>query len=63
MNRGNDPHRGVPGGNDPLGGMDDADVADMWVLNPDTGSFELRAPSAETSADEPHGSVPRSRTG
>ncbi|MFF7248168.1 LCP family protein [Embleya sp. NPDC008237] len=44
MNRGNGPHRGTPGDNDPLGGMDDADVADMWVMNPDTGSFELRAP-------------------
>jgi LCP family protein required for cell wall assembly len=61
VNTGNDPHRNVPGGNDPLGAMDDADVADMWVLNPATGSFELRAPSTEPAPGEPDASVPRSR--
>lgn len=72
MNRGNGPHRGAPGDNDPLGDMDDADVADMWVMNPDTGSFELRAPGgtgsgtggatgAGSGTDGPGTSGPRSR--
>ncbi|WP_439675273.1 LCP family protein [Embleya sp. MST-111070] len=58
MNRGNGPHRGAPGDNDPLGGMDDADVADMWVMNPDTGSFELRAPGGGV-VDAPGTTRPR----
>ncbi|WP_424640615.1 LCP family protein [Embleya sp. AB8] len=52
--------------------MDDADVADMWVMNPDTGSFELRAPGSAagagaatgaTGADVPGAARPRGRAG
>ncbi|UGQ09530.1 LCP family protein [Yinghuangia sp. ASG 101] len=45
MNAGNAPGRGGPGDND-LNALNDADVADLWVMDPSTGSYRLRAPDA-----------------
>ncbi|MCF2532683.1 LCP family protein [Yinghuangia soli] len=39
-----------------LGALDDADIADMWVMDPDTGSYRLRTPdetAAGAAAQEP----------
>ncbi|MEV0241494.1 LCP family protein [Streptomyces sp. NPDC050674] len=47
------------------GRADDIDPADQWVLNPDTGEYELRlGPSApQSGVPGPRGSGGRSRTG
>ncbi|MEV5358309.1 LytR family transcriptional regulator, partial [Streptomyces sp. NPDC052693] len=35
------------------GRADDVDPADQWVLNPDTGEYELRLPSSAPQSSVP----------
>ncbi|HSA49305.1 MAG TPA: LCP family protein, partial [Yinghuangia sp.] len=50
MNAGSAPRRGGPGGDNNLDALNDADVADLWVVDPETGSYRLRTPDANSGA-------------
>ncbi|MGR6997925.1 LCP family protein [Yinghuangia aomiensis] len=56
MNAGDAPKNGRPGQG--LESLDDADVADLWVMDPDTGNYELRSPGRGAvpaqQSDDPH---------
>lgn len=56
MNAGDAPKNGRPGHG--LESLDDADVADLWVMDPDTGNYELRSPGGASvpaqQSDDPH---------
>ncbi|MDI2132252.1 LCP family protein [Yinghuangia seranimata] len=48
MNAGNAPRHGGQGNG--LESLNDADVADLWVMDPNTGSYRLRTPEGQVPA-------------
>ncbi|MGW0661408.1 LCP family glycopolymer transferase [Streptodolium elevatio] len=50
MSTGNGPRPGGRGDHN-LDALNDADVADLWVMDPDTGHYRLRTPDASMAGD------------
>lgn len=57
MNAGDAPGRGGPGDNN-LDALNDADVADLWVMDPSTGSYRLRTPDVNVEAPSAGSPIP-----
>ncbi|MCF2532684.1 LCP family protein [Yinghuangia soli] len=69
MNARNAPRHGQS--DNEFDGLDDADVADLWVMDPDTGNYQLRSPGpaapaprrGEPDDDDPFASLYRDSAG